>query len=263
VDDEEIQSGTLAIVNCDSEEAIGLALARGMNISVENSIWNDTNLNVKPSQVLPNNSRSILPYLLLEDGTLMTQIVRKRTKSSVVDKIGGNAIGNNDENMLSVVGNLDDYDQLSVEDKVRLLKSVSGIEARKLPRPRELEEAKRDNTTNPLDSLLIPFVDEAVRRQWKIREALSRGDYELARQLDDSKSRRQKAKEKLTMAETTEEKAKWEEEFDLLSSLRADVTQDEGSYSAYLDKDEWYERDRISRAKNLDKSKFGKLFEGL
>ena len=28
------------------------------------------------------------------------------------------------------------------------------------------------------------------------------------------------------------------------SAIRADITQDEGSYSRFLDKDEWYERQR-------------------
>jgi hypothetical protein len=33
-------------------------------------------------------------------------------------------------------------------------------------------------------------------------------------------------------------------ELGVLTDLRADFTQDEGAYSSYLDKDEWYERDR-------------------
>jgi uncharacterized membrane protein len=41
-------------------------------------------------------------------------------------------------------------------------------------------------------------------------------------------------------------------ELGLLTDLRADFTQDQGEYSAYLDKDEWYERDR-RRALGLDK----------
>jgi len=41
-------------------------------------------------------------------------------------------------------------------------------------------------------------------------------------------------------------------ELGLLTDLRADYTQDEGEYSSYLDKDEWYERDR-RRALGLDK----------
>ena len=41
-------------------------------------------------------------------------------------------------------------------------------------------------------------------------------------------------------------------ELGLLTDLRADFTQDQGEYSAYLDKEEWYERDR-RRALGLDK----------
>lgn len=43
-------------------------------------------------------------------------------------------------------------------------------------------------------------------------------------------------------------------ELGLLTALRADFTQDEGAYSRYLDKDEWYERDR-RRVLGLDKPK--------
>jgi hypothetical protein len=56
---------------------------------------------------------------------------------------------------------------------------------------------------------------------------------------------------------------RWDQEADIYSDLRADVTQDEGSYSSFLDRDDWYERDRQSHAKKLDKKKFGTLLDGL
>ena len=42
-----------------------------------------------------------------------------------------------------------------------------------------------------------------------------------------------------------------EGELEFRTELRADFTQDEGSYSSYLDKDDWYERDR-RRALGID-----------
>jgi hypothetical protein len=57
--------------------------------------------------------------------------------------------------------------------------------------------------------------------------------------------------------------AKWVEESEFYEGLRADITQDEGSYSSYLDRDEWYERNRLASAKKLDKKKFGTLLDGI
>ena len=55
----------------------------------------------------------------------------------------------------------------------------------------------------------------------------------------------------------------WDSEEKLYASLRADVTQDEGSYNTFLDRDEWYERDRQAVAKRLDRKKFGTLLDGI
>ena len=55
----------------------------------------------------------------------------------------------------------------------------------------------------------------------------------------------------------------WESEAEFLASLRADVTQDEGSYSRFLDRDDWYERERRATAKRVNKSSFGNLLDGI
>jgi hypothetical protein len=54
----------------------------------------------------------------------------------------------------------------------------------------------------------------------------------------------------------------WDQEADFYSTLRADATQDEGTYSRFLDRDDWYERDR-QRISEKNKKKFGHLFDGL
>ena len=56
--------------------------------------------------------------------------------------------------------------------------------------------------------------------------------------------------------------AMWDKEADFYSTLRADATQDGGSYSRFLHWDDWYERtrQRISKEK---KEQFGTLLDGL
>ena len=139
-----------------------------------------------------------------------------------------------------------------------------------LPRPRVLRTGadKKSNgiTPGPLDNLLLPLIDESVRRQYLIRDAELRQDYDVIRDLETRKSRRLAAKE---MAEETKEfgdddaASKWDNEADFYASLRADVTQDEGSHSRFMDQDEWYARDRQTQAKKVDKKKFGTLLDGI
>jgi len=176
------------------------------------------------------------------------------------------------------VKTLDEYDTLSVQDKARIILSLQSFEGR-LPRPRVLREAQSNqnamsgeqsvlslSTRDPLDDLLIPFIDESVRRDYLIRDAEKRGDKEEAARLREDKSKRQVAKERAAVAresDNEDEAERWEDEAELQTNTRADVTQDEGEYSRFLDKDEWYERDRLARVKRLNKSKFGTLLDDI
>jgi hypothetical protein len=56
---------------------------------------------------------------------------------------------------------------------------------------------------------------------------------------------------------------RWDQEADIHSDSQADVTEVEGSYSRFLDRDDWFERDRQVHALKLDKIKFGTLLDGL
>jgi hypothetical protein len=165
------------------------------------------------------------------------------------------------------IQSLNQYDELSNEDKARTLMSMSNFDG-KLPRPRAIRksEATRSTATNPLDDLLLPLVDESVRRQYRIRDAELRGDTDLLEQLQNEKTKYQIAKEKAQDARDRgdDEVAEyWESEAELYGSLRADITQDEGSYSRFLDRDDWYERSRRAQASKLDKKKFGTLLDGI
>jgi hypothetical protein len=175
------------------------------------------------------------------------------------------------------VKDLDEYDGLSDDAKARLLlklESFSGI----LPRPREVRMSRTKSTNSEsyddasslppssLDDILIPLVDESVRRQYRIRDAERRKDYEEADALRADVSPRQIALENAQRAREEgldDESQRLEEEAELYKSLRADITQDEGDYSRYLDRDDWYERETQARIKRLDKSKFGTLLDGI
>ena len=117
-----------------------------------------------------------------------------------------------------------------------------------------------------LDELLVPLIDESIRRQYRIRDAERRKDYAEADQLRAQISPRQAALEKAQRAREEgldERAAQLEEEADLYKALRADVTQDEFAYDRFLDRDEWYERETRAQLKRLDKSKFGTLLDGV
>ncbi|KAI2503646.1 hypothetical protein MHU86_10842 [Fragilaria crotonensis] len=141
----------------------------------------------------------------------------------------------------------------------------------KLPRPRVLRAGANTNESNgkgpgPLDVLLLPLIDESVRRQFLIRDAERRQDFDTVRELKDQKSRRQAVLELANEAKEVgndDAAALWETEAEFYASLRADVTQDEGSYSRFMDQDEWYARDRLAIAKKLDRKKFGNLLDGI
>ena len=57
----------------------------------------------------------------------------------------------------------------------------------------------------------------------------------------------------------------WEDEVELQANLRADMTQNEGKYSRFLDREDWYERVRLAHAERCNKKKksFGNLLDGL
>lgn len=145
---------------------------------------------------------------------------------------------------------LEEYDSLSDVGKVQTLTQLSNFDSSRIPRPRAVRE-------NPalLDGLLLPRIDESVRTQFRIRET---GDDTIP------KSRRLLAREQAQKAleqGDVELALFWEETASL--DLRADVTQDEGSYSRFLDRDDWYERDRKRASKRVDRAKFGNLLDGI
>mmetsp|Transcript_28075 Transcript_28075/g.68244 ORF Transcript_28075/g.68244 Transcript_28075/m.68244 type:complete len:208 (-) Transcript_28075:415-1038(-) len=199
------------------------------------------------------------------------------------------------------VKSLQQMDGMSNSDKAKTLLGMSnfgvaerGTIQQRLPRPRVVRDAIREGRRNPLDELMLPLIDESVRRQYKIRDAIRRGDLKEAERLQSTKSRRQIVMEELDLAKAEvvasslapddggsddggsddtsssnsvllllDEVERLSGELELLDSLKQDVTQDDGTYSRFLDRDAWYEQDRQRTAERVDKSKFGNLLDGI
>jgi len=280
------------IVECDCDEAIGMALASGVNIFMESSEWERRK--ISSTAVFKQNSKdegimdalpilqNAIESLVIEregDGVMSqnTKIQTPRGRDADISFFGPS---NENQPVFKTdipVQSLGEFDSLTVQDKAQLLLSLDSFKGR-LPRPRVLrdvetsiESTKRSknrskkSVLNPLDEMLLPLIDESVRRQILVRAAEERGDFEEVNELEQQKSRRQKATENAEIAKeegNDELAAMWQKEADFYGVLRADATQDEGSYSSYLDRDEWYERTRQKIAEK-NKKRFGSLLDGL
>jgi hypothetical protein len=285
-----IQGGEIYLVECDGDEAVGMSLACDVPIRIEQSIFaraSMTTVAVPQKKESTDNVYDSIPVWepvdkemsLLVEGQGRNQTNREQTSplfipktttslfDSMFDGSSDSALSSS-SNMFPTdnpIQSLDEYDSLSNADKAQTLTMLSNFDG-KLPRPRVLRQQEKNGGENLLDKLLLPLIDESVRRQYLIRDAEIRQDYDALEQLQSEKSRRQIAKEKAEQArnEGSDDVADWwENEADLYEGLRADITQDEGSYSRFLDKDEWYERDRLARAKRIKKSSFGTLLDGI
>ena len=292
-----LKEGEIVVVECDADEAIGLALASGLEVLVETNIWETSRLNAFFTEVNEETK---------EDKSIVNSIPLMESPGYV--DLSDSDVFREDQNMAASsmpqppkttddfldffapktsttvfsadnpVKTLNEYDALSDQDKARILLSLQSFQGQ-LPRPRVLRESQNNkstarndkdgllpSTTDALDELLIPFVDESVRRAYRIRDAEKRGDIEEANRLREGKSKRQIAKERAAAAMEGDDSVAarmWEEEAELQANVRADVTQDEGEYSRFLDRDDWYERERIVRVKRLKRSKFGTLLDGI
>ena len=294
-----LQGGDTVLVECNVDEAIGMALAAKVALRVESEILSSASIecNLKEEEEGNEKSNNVLDVLpryepqdvnlsFLKEGQARNasessnvsplRIPRPTTTSlfdEMFDRDDNTSDGSRSSSLFPTdnpIQSLATYDGLSISDKARTLLSMSNFNG-KLPRPRILRTSSSNksggNQKDALDDLLLPLVDESVRRQYLIREAEMNQDWETVQRLESTKSRRQFAKEMVEEAMEMEEDediiAEWETEAEFYASLRADVTQDEGAYNRFLDKDEWYERDRRAQVDKLDKKKFGSLLDGI
>lgn len=289
VDDEnedygnEVKGGEIYIVECGVDEAVGMALASKTTIQMENELWNRARLVVLPIETI--SSDFVLDALprweprdktisFLVEGQALSQSTTKqvsplripRTTTSLFDSLFQARSTQNQQSPSyfpsdNPIQTLDQFDELDNSEKALTLLSLSNFNG-KLPRPRVL----RQSDSNPLDKLLLPLIDESVRRQYLIRDAEKRGDFDEVRVLKSEKSRRQQAQEMAEEARIVGDDgaaARWLQEAEFYGNLRADVTQDEGSYSRFLDRDELYEQNLQAIANRNKKMKFGKLLDGI
>lgn len=286
---------SMYLVECFSDEAIGYAMTSRLPILVQREIYEraatkDVELDVTEAKNVRNDTKSQesisylnrIPLIRLFDdiADLATQVEGDRVLSKSQSRFiriplttnptlfdnpnqGPSSAASNNGPVFSTfnpVASLDEYDMLYDDDKVRLLLKLESFKGT-LPRPRAVA-----NDPSLLDNILLPLIDESIRRQYQIRDAELRGDFEEANALRGEISPRQRALEEAQAARDAgnEERAlQLEEEAELYKALRADVTQDEGSYSRFLDRDDWYERETKTRIKRLDKKKFGTLLDGI
>lgn len=270
---EGIKKGEVFIVECDCDEAIAMALTCNLNIYMDRTEWETSCISAKLEfetksyglfDSMPTLNSPIDSIKLetqgdgQESSNTTIQVPRnQRTMNFLSPSENNRPVFSSD----IPVQSLSEFESLTTQDKAQILLSIDSFKG-KLPRPRVLKKANSDNSLDPLDNLLIPLIDESVRRQILTREAIRKGDLEEATKLASRKSRRQIAKENAEQARlegNIDMVRKWEEEASFYESLRADVTQDEGDYSSYLDRDEWYERTRQKLAEKNQK-RFRTLF---
>lgn len=296
IDDEErdfgndgIVGGETILVECDVDEALGMALTTNVPIQIESEIWDRSS--ISGSKIDEETSKHVMDQLalwepadssfsFLMEGQAKNQSVTEKTSALRIPRTTTDFEAFFEPSSSSQVfptdnpiKSLGEYDALTQSDKAQTLLELSNFNSneKKLPRPRVLRIAKQKSngiSPDPLDELLLPLIDESVRRQYLIRDAEIRQDWETVRELESQKSRRQIALENAEEAremygDESLEALQWEEEAERYSNLRADVTQDEGSYSRFLDKDDWYEENNRNRAKRLNKKTFGTLLDGI
>ncbi|KAL7565241.1 hypothetical protein ACA910_014539 [Epithemia clementina (nom. ined.)] len=288
-----LKGGETFVVECEADEALGISLAcPNLPLQINTALWELSAIMAERSKTNDNTIKSLSDALdtwkvlnselsVLLEGQARNESATERvapirlprTSTSLYDamirQLSQSTSSNNKNAELfpadNPVRSIAQFDSMTDQDKARTLMSLSNFQGR-LPRPRTVRQAKEDAKTNPLDELLLPRIDESVRRQYLIRDAKQRGDTDLVRELEQAKSLRQKALEAANRARSLgqdEVADQWENEADLYGSLRADLTQDEGSYSRFLDRDEWYERERRKTASRIDKKKFGTLLDGI
>jgi hypothetical protein len=259
-------------VECHVDEAIGMSLACELPLWIERETWERGTVMCTRRQENTNSSDSNIEWFtndpelsLLVEGQSWNASRTERVLPVRIPRITNlydTMMMNSDQLQTTVTSSTKDlfptdnivqsiqqYDQMTIDDKARTFMAMSNTQQQPLPRRRTILD-------NPklIDDLLLPYVDESVRYEYAQRNAKESGDTEKVQEMQQQQSMRSKAQMNLANAERRSNDSSdntsnatreyWKKEVDLYTSLRADVTQDVGSYSQYLDRDEWYERDR-------------------
>jgi len=210
--------GQEKVVVCSCDEALGMALSLNAPVSVEEEVWEAASVRAE-FDLSPSEGLRLSISLRGEVDTTRAGRARLSQVRQAWDIPSPGAF-------------------YAMEDRdMRECLLASGVT--RLPRSREGK--------GKLEEMLLPMMDEAVRRAVLLQRALERGDYETAVELSGNKSERQVVIEQLAVAKgqnNMELAERLQERLNVLKEIRADYTQDEGSYQRDLDQDEWYWRNR-------------------
>lgn len=212
------------LCECAADEALGVALALGRGtVYVERAVWDACQLAPQYSTQRGKMRLDVAPRASRE---------AEEEKGAEVEADGRGGRGRPPPPLPWEIASADELLSLSREER-----ALSALRAGvRLPRAREA-------TDGALLDLLAPLLDEKVRRELAIRQALEAGDETLAASLDAATSRRGQLAAALRRAVQEErfgEAARLSNELRVETSRRMDVTRDEGSYDRYLDQDDWY-----------------------
>lgn len=208
--------GDTIVVECAGEEAIGMALACDLPISVDQKVWQEVTTdialgNVEPLAVGdPESVFNVIPPVksIASDRAIVTEggevLLQGRANSKESSQ------GNSDRSMADevleetdiTIDSLEDYESLSIPDRARYVLSSGRFDG-KLPRPRVLREFQEQvlefvnlnqqstetknkdeqrapiirTTLSPLDEILVPIIEnELVQLEIKQKDAILRRD---------------------------------------------------------------------------------------
>ena len=207
------------VVNCHIDEAIGLALALNMPIFTTNKIFLNSIIDAK----LVRDQRSAVCSIYATNPSI------RQSDSKA----------NNAESILPAweIFNPQKFLTMSTLEKRAVLRASN---VKELPRPREGNEA--------LDAALLDLADDAVRGEVYRLRSLSMSSKDTSTKMTNSNdisddSSRQSLLRRIGEALESgklEVAEKLRDDFVAKTALRADPTQPEGSYSRFLDQDDWY-----------------------
>jgi hypothetical protein len=188
------------IVECFADEAVGLALAAGVDVLTERSLI----------EVFSREARFGLER--------RTSVAPLKMRLQVVDGDEPSIAEAVEAEAPETIKSADEYEALGTQGKLRILVKAGEFKRRKgkLPRPRVINAAGNDA---PIDELLVPLLDEAVRRDLAVEAALRRGDIAGAAALMAGKSKRHAARDRAAQASA----AVWKSNFGRVPRRRRDV----------------------------------------
>lgn len=223
IDDvEEINQCTACIVNCHLDELIAVSLLTGKNILIPQSLFAASAIDAKLTNASDDSELSIYGPVFRSAKKRLEW--KERSREGISSTQNSGSMG---EVTLALpaweIFDAKRFLQMSSVEKRATLRA-SGVTS--LPRPRE--------GLDSLDRALVDQMDEAVRGEFLRLLQISSPNTKSPRQgvlqamgeaLDDGDLKKAEA---------------LRDQFIMMTAIRADPTQKEGSYDRYLDQDDWY-----------------------